>query len=215
MKKNLTEIVFILDKSGSMAGLTSDTIGGFNSMLNKQKKEAGEAYVTTVLFNDNMEMVHDRVAIGDVKEMTENDYFACGCTALLDAVGETVDHISKIHKYARPEDVPEHTIFIITTDGMENASHKYSADKVRKMISKMQTKHNWEFIFLGANIDAVEAAANIGIRKEKAVQYCSDSVGTAVNYDCMAEAVTSIRKFGSLRPSWRKAADEDFKNRGK
>lgn len=215
MKNNKTEIVFILDKSGSMASLTSDTIGGFNSMLNKQKKEAGEAFVTTVLFSDRTEMVHDRIRLDEVKEMTENDYLACGCTALLDAIGETVDHITKIHKYARPEDVPAHTIFIITTDGMENASRKYSSDKVKKMISKKQSKDGWEFLFLGANIDAVETASRIGIRKERAVQYCSDSIGTAVNYDCMAEAVSDMRSFGSVRASWRKAADEDYERRGR
>lgn len=214
MKNNVTEIVFILDKSGSMHSLVNDTIGGFNSMLNKQKEEAGEAYVTTVLFSDSSTTIHDRLPISKVPEMTTKDYWASGCTALIDSLGETIDHISKIHKYARPEDVPANTIFIITTDGMENASHKYSAKDVKKTIEKKQKEDGWEFIFLGANIDAVQTADNLGIRPEMAVQYHADVVGTAVNYECMSEAVSCVRTKGKLGSSWRKKADADYAKRG-
>lgn len=163
MKTNLTELVFILDRSGSMQGLEKDTIGGFNAMLEKQKKEPGEALVSTVLFDDRIEMLHDRVKLGEVRPITEKEYCVRGCTALLDAVGGAIRHIGNIHKYARPEDVPERTLFVITTDGMENASRRYTADKVRRMIEHEKEKYGWEFLFLGANIDAVETAGSLGI----------------------------------------------------
>lgn len=208
-----TEIVFILDRSGSMSGLESDTIGGFNSMIAKQKKEKGECYVTTVLFDSIVETLHDRVKLSEIKEMTDKEYFVRGSTALLDAIGSTIKHISNIHKYAREEDVPAHTVFVITTDGMENSSREYSSDKVKKMIEKKKGK-GWEFIFLGANIDAVETARSFGIAKENAVNYHCDAAGTALNFECLSEAIGSVRKAGKMKASWRKAIDEDFESRG-
>lgn len=175
MQKNLTELVFILDRSGSMQGLETDTIGGFNSMLEKQKKEPGEAFVSTVLFDDRVEVLHDRVKADRVRPITGVEYYVRGCTALLDAVGGAIHHIGNIHKYARPEDVPAHTLFVITTDGMENASHRYSARKVREMIRRQKEKYGWEFLFLGANIDAVETAGHLGIDADRAVNYHCDS----------------------------------------
>ena len=164
MKNNITEIVFILDKSGSMAGFEADTIGGFNATVEKQKKAEGAAYVSTVLFDNRIEVIHDRVPIENVNPMTQDDYRVGGCTALLDAIGGAIHHIGNIHKYARPEDVPAHTVFIITTDGMENASVNYSSGKVKEMIEHQREKYGWEFIFLASNIDAVETAENIGIK---------------------------------------------------
>ena len=161
MKKNLTELVFILDRSGSMQGLEGDTIGGFNAMIEKQKKEPGEAFVSTVLFDDQTEVLHDRVELGNVRPITDKEYYVRGCTALLDAVGGAIHHIGNIHKYARSEDVPEHTLFVITTDGMENASRRYSVQRVKEMIQRQKEKYGWEFLFLGANIDAVETAGHL------------------------------------------------------
>ena len=163
MKKNLTELVFILDRSGSMQGLESDTIGGFNAMIEKQKKEPGEAFVSTVLFDDQTEVLHDRVALEKIQPITDKEYYVWGCTALLDAIGGAIHHIGNIHKYARSEDVPEHTLFVITTDGIENASRRYSAQRVKAMIQRQKEKYGWEFLFLGANIDAVETAGSLGI----------------------------------------------------
>ena len=211
-KNNITEIVFILDRSGSMGGLEEDTIGGFNSMIKKQKKEDGKCYVTTVLFDSVVETIHDRVDLEKIGEMTDKDYFVRGSTALLDAIGKTVKHIGNIHKYAREEDVPAHTIFVITTDGMENSSREYSSDKVKKMIEKKKEK-GWEFIFLGANIDAVETARSFGIAKENAVNYHSDAKGTALNYECVGMAIQSVRRKGKMDCAWREAIDEDFEAR--
>ena len=212
MKKNLTEIVFILDRSGSMHGLERDTIGGYNSMLEKQRKIEGEAYVTTVLFDDKVKTICDRMPIKDVKEMTDREYFTRGCTALLDAVGGTIRHIGNIHKYARDEDVPEKTLFIITTDGMENASREYSYDKVKKMIEQQKEKYGWEFLFLGANIDAAEMGARIGIERDFAVNYKSDEEGTMLNYDVMSDAITQTRCCAaSIDKSWKKRIEERFK----
>lgn len=210
MRKNLTEIVFILDRSGSMRGLEKDTIGGYNGMIDKQKKEEGEALVTTVLFDDRIEVPYDRVPLGDLPEMTEEVYFVRGCTALLDAVGSTVERIATIHKYAREEDRPEHTIFIITTDGLENASRRFTYDQVKRLITRQQEESGWEFIFLGANIDAVKAAGDIGIRRERAVNYRCDPVGTKLNYEAMDKAVHSVRMGEELDDSWREELDEDF-----
>ena len=217
MKKDFTEIVFILDESGSMSDLQSDTIGGFNSLINKQRNEEGEAVVTTILFSTESRTLHDRVPLAEVEKMTAKDYCPNGCTALLDTVGDAVNHIAKIHKYARPEDVPEHTLFVITTDGMENASRRYSTSDVKKMISKQQEENGWEFVFLGANIDAAETAESIGIAPEAAVDYHCDAVGSAVQFETMSAAVTSVRKGKKLSKSmsWRKAADEDFESRKK
>ena len=214
MKKNLTEMVFILDRSGSMSGLESDTIGGFNSLVEKQKRESGEAYVTTVLFDDRIERIHDRIKLADVPKMTEKEYYTRGCTALLDAIGDSIRHIAQIHKYARPEDVPEHTVFIITTDGMENASHRYSSDEVKKMIEHEKEKYGWEFIFLGANIDAVETARRIGIDEEHATNYCHDAAGTQLNYEAMDCAVRAVRCSAPIE-GWKKRVEADFKKRGK
>ena len=215
MKKNLTELVFILDRSGSMNGLEADTIGGFNSMIEKQKKEAGDALVSTILFDHETEVLHDRVEIRDIAPLTDKDYSVRGCTALLDAIGGAIRHIGNIHKYARPEDVPEHTLFIITTDGMENASRVYSSDEVKEMIERQKTKYGWEFLFLGANIDAVETARHFGIAEDRAVTYHSDSVGTLLNYAVMSDAISSVRSSRPLSADWKQKIDEDFKKRKK
>ena len=193
MKKGLTEIVFILDRSGSMSGLEEDTIGGFNSMLEKQKKEDGEAIISTILFDNLIEVLHDRKDIADVDLITDEQYFVRGSTALLDAVGEAIHHIGNIHKYARADDVPEKTLFIITTDGMENASQKYTYDKVKKMVERQKKKYNWEFVFLGANIDAVEVAGRFGVEKSRAVRYESDAEGTRLNYKVMSDMISYAR----------------------
>ena len=211
--KNLTEIVFILDRSGSMAGLESDTIGGFNAMIAKQKKEEGDALVSTVLFDNTSEVIHDRLPIADVAKMTEDDYRVGGCTALLDAIGGAIKHIGNIHKYIRKEDVPEHTIFVITTDGMENASHCYSADKVRSMIEKQKEKYGWEFLFLGANIDAVATAKNIGIDEDRAAQYHNDSIGHAVNFEALDDAISTVRCNMKLTGKWKKKIENDYQSR--
>ena len=193
-KNNITEIVFILDRSGSMGGLESDTIGGFNSMLRDQKKKEGKAFVSTVLFDHESIVLHDRIPVENVPEMTDSDYTVRGCTALLDAIGDAVKHIGNIHKYARPEDVPEKTIFIITTDGMENSSRHYGYDEVRRMIERQKERYNWEFMFLGANIDAVKEAGRFGINPSRAVRYEHDSVGTSLNYDVVSHVVGRARK---------------------
>ena len=193
MKNTITELVFIIDRSGSMSGLESDTIGGFNSMIEKQKKLEGKAYVSTILFDNVSEVIHDRVSLDEIKPMTEKDYYVRGCTALLDAVGGAIHHIGNVHKYARKEDVPEHTLFVITTDGMENASRKYDLEKVKKMIEHEQEKYGWEFLFIGANIDAVQTAGSFGIPKNRAVNYNHDSEGTRVVYDSVSSAVSQCR----------------------
>ena len=210
MKKNLTEIVFILDRSGSMAGLESDTIGGFNSMIAKQKQTEGEALVSTVLFDNVCEVLHDRVNIQKIAPMTERDYTVRGCTALLDAIGGAIHHIGNVHKYAREEDVPEHTLFVITTDGMENASRRYSAEKVKQMIERQKTKYGWEFLFLGANIDAVETARHFGIGADRAANYRCDSKGTALNFEVLSETISMVRQNAPLGANWKKRIDEDY-----
>ena len=215
MKKNLTEIVFILDRSGSMSGLEDDTIGGFNSMIRKQKSEDGEAYISTILFDNVSEVIHDRVDIQKVKPMTRGDYYVRGCTALLDAVGKAIHHIGNVHKYAREEDRPEKTLFVITTDGMENASKEYTYERVRKMIEHEKEKYGWEFLFLGANIDAAKEAARFGICADRAANYHADKKGTAVVYEAMSEAVCSVRGGRPMSADWRKRIDEDYKKRGK
>jgi uncharacterized protein YegL len=213
MKKDLTELVFILDRSGSMSGLESDTIGGFNSMIRKQQQEAGEALVSTILFNNYSKVLHDRVNVRDIQPLTEADYTAHGCTALLDAIGGAIHHIRNIHKYAREEDIPEHTLFVITTDGMENASRRYSSDRVKAMIQHEKDKYGWEFLFLGANIDAVETAEHFGIDADRAVNYHCDSEGTALNYEVICSAISSVRSSVPLTSSWKQRIDKDFKSR--
>ena len=215
MRKNMTEIVFILDRSGSMSGLEADTIGGFNSMIEKQKKTEGEALISTVLFDSTSEVLYDRVNIRTIRPMTDNDYTVRGCTALLDAIGGAIHHIGIVHKYARPEDVPEHTLFVITTDGMENASRFYTSDRVKQMIERQKQKYGWEFLFLGANIDAVETARHFGIGADRAVNYHSDSAGTRLNYDVLNEAIWAVRSSAPLDAGWKKRIDEDYEKRGK
>lgn len=215
MKNNITELVFILDRSGSMAGLEQDTIGGFNAMIEKQKKEDGECYISTVLFDNVSEVLHDRVRLSDIKPMTDKEYTVRGCTALIDAIGSAIHHIGNIHKYARPEDVPEHTMFIITTDGMENASQRYNSDEVKKMIERQKEKYGWEFLFIGANIDAVETAKRYGINEDRAVNYNADAKGTGILYESVACAVSNVRRCASLDNSWREKMDKDYEKRGK
>ncbi len=213
MKNNITELVFIIDRSGSMGGLESDTIGGFNSLIRKQKKQQGECFVTTVLFDNFIERLHDRVELSEVKELTEDDYTVRGCTALIDAIGTSVEHIETVHKYIRAEDVPERTMFVIITDGMENASHRFSSDEVKKMIEKHKKADIWEFLFIGANIDAVETAKDFGIDEERAVNYHADEKGTGVVYRAMERAVGSVRASMPLQRTWRDEINDDFNSR--
>lgn len=212
-KNNITELVFILDRSGSMSGLEGDTIGGFNAMIQKQKKEDGEAYVSTILFDNVSEVLHDRIKLKDVPKMTSKDYTVRGCTALIDAIGGAIHHIGNIHKYARPEDVPVHTMFIITTDGMENASVRYSSDEVKKMIERQKEKYGWEFLFIGANIDAVETASRFGIGRDRAVNYRADSQGTQVLYDTISAPISAMRANKNIDEDWGKKIEEDHNNR--
>ena len=211
----MTELVFILDRSGSMSGLEKDTIGGFNSMIEKQKKEAGEALVSTVLFDNDCTVIHDRLPLDKVPRMTEKEYFTRGCTALLDAVGGAIHHIGSIHKYARREDVPEKTMFIITTDGYENASRRYDYDMVRKMIARQKEKYGWEFLFLGANIDAAAEDRRFSISADRAVNHKCDEAGTALIYEVIGEAVCTVRASRPLGADWKKRIDEDVQKRGK
>ena len=215
MKKNLTELVFILDRSGSMAGLERDTIGGFNAMIEKQKREQGEAIVSTVIFDNVSEVIHDRVPLERIKPLTERDYYVRGCTALLDAVGCAIHHIGNVHKYAREEDRPEKTLFVITTDGMENASRKYSYGRLKEMIERQKEKYGWEFLFLGANIDAAKEAARFGITADRAANYHADSVGTGVIYESVSEAITQVRACAApLSANWKEQIDADYMKRG-
>lgn len=213
MKSNITELVFILDRSGSMAGLEADTIGGFNAMLEKQKKQEGKAYASTILFDNTSEVLHDRISLEKVKPITDSDYYVRGCTALLDAIGNAINHISNIHKYARKEDIPQHTMFIITTDGMENASHSYNIKQIKRMIENKKKKHNWEFLFIGANIDAISTAKSFGISENRAVNYNHDSQGTRLVYENIEKAVSECRACKPISDSWKNAIDNDYKIR--
>ena len=221
MKKNLTEIVFILDRSGSMSGLERDTIGGYNSLIEKQKKEEGEAYISTVLFDDKTEILHDRVALDQIKPMTDKEYYVRGCTALLDAVGGAIHHIGNVHKYARDEDRPEKTLFIITTDGQENSSRTYTYDKVKKMVERQKKKFGWEFLFLGANIDAIAEASRFGIQADRAVNYECDEIGTELNYRVLSKAVSRVRMCPAadmdeaLASDWKEEIEADYSKRHK
>ena len=211
MKNNITELVFILDRSGSMAGFEADTIGGFNATIEKQKKQDGKVYVSTVLFDNESKVIHDRADISEIKPMTCEEYQVGGCTALLDAIGGAIHHIGNVHKYARPEDVPEHTIFIITTDGMENASYRYSSREIKEKIQRQTEKYGWEFIFLAANIDAVETAERIGIRRERAANYRQTKKGVEKSYFAMSEAITAVRACCAEQIDLEKYLDEEDK----
>ena len=220
MRKGLTEIVFILDRSGSMGGLESDTIGGYNSLIEKQKKEEGEVYVSTVLFDDVCEVLHDRVPLENIKPMTDREYYVRCCTALLDAIGGAIHHIGNVHKYAREEDRPEKTLFIITTDGQENSSKRYDYKKVKHMVERQKEKFGWEFLFLGANIDAVAEAGRFGIRADRAVNYHCDSAGTAVNYRALSKAVSKVRhcavqEMEAELAGWDEEIQKDYQQRGR
>ena len=213
MKKGLTELVFILDRSGSMSGLEEDTIGGFNSMIDNQKREPGEALVSTVLFSYDSEVLHDRVPLDRVSPMTRRDYRVGGSTALIDAIGSAIHHIGNVHKYARDEDRPEHTVFVITTDGMENASRRYTADRVREMIERQKSRFGWEFLFLGANIDAVETAAHFGIGEDRAATIHNDRKGQRLQYRVLSDAVKSVRANAPLGRAWKADIEADFTSR--
>jgi uncharacterized protein YegL len=214
MKKNLTEIVFILDRSGSMAGLEGDTIGGFNAMIDKQKNETGEAIISTVLFDNISQVIHDRVPLERIPKLTDKEYYVRGCTALLDAVGSAIHHIGNVHKYAREEDRPEKTLFVITTDGMENASRHYDYDKVKRMIQRQKERYGWEFLFLGANIDAAAEAARFGISADFAANYHADHQGTGVIYEGVNDAIRQVRNHAPLCADWKASIDEDYTSRG-
>ncbi len=213
MKNNITELVFILDRSGSMQGLERDTIGGFNALIEKQKQVEGECWVSTVLFDNRTEVLHDRLKLSDIQPMTDRDYTVRGATALLDALGGAIRHIGNIHTYARAEDVPEHTLFVITTDGLENASHAFTAEQVKAMVETQKKDHGWEFLFLGANIDAVQTAGRFGIGADRAANYHADSRGTAVAYDAVADAARAVRMAAPLSADWSRRIDEDYQGR--
>ena len=213
VKNNVTELVFILDRSGSMAGLESDTIGGFNSLIEKQKKQGGKCFVSTVLFDGYVEVLHDRADLEEIKPMTEEEYFTRGSTALIDAIGGAIKHIGKVHRYIRKEDVPEHVMFVITTDGYENASHIFSSDEVKRMIEERKKEYGWEFLFIGANIDAVKTAKGFGIDSDRAVNYHADSKGTSKLYKAVCKTVCAMRRSEPITADWCAEIDEDYKSR--
>ena len=215
MKNNITELVFILDRSGSMAGLESDTVGGFNAMIEKQKKQDGQCWVSTVLFANESKVIHDRVRLEEIRPMTEDDYTVGGCTALIDAIGEAIHHIANIHKYARAEDVPAHTVFVITTDGMENASRRWTYRDVQKLVKHQQEKCGWEFLFLGANMDAISAARSFGIREDRAVRYECDGVGTGLNFAVVSQTIGRLRKGEAIGSAWSAPIRADYDRRGR
>ncbi len=212
-KRNTMEVVFILDRSGSMSGLEADTIGGFNATLNKQKKVEGDVIWSTVLFDDKHEVIHDRVPIDRIEKLTEEEYYVRGCTALLDAIGRAIHHIGNVHKYAREEDRPDKTLFVITTDGMENASVQYTYDKVKHMISRQQEKYGWEFLFLGANMDAVSVAGRMGIRPDRAATFINDDIGIEKNYAAVSAAMCSMRSTGTINEEALESVRKDYAKR--
>lgn len=213
MKKDLMELVWILDRSGSMAGLVEDTVGGFNAMIDRQRQLPGEVYVSTVLFDNRSTVLHDRVPIARIEPLTDRDYVPGGCTALLDAIGDAIRHIGNVHKYARNEDVPQKTLFVIMTDGMENASRRYGADEVRALIRRQQEQYGWEFLFLGANIDAIETAHRYGIRADNAVNFHADSIGMKRSMESAAEAAVMMRTETVIRPCWKAETERDYRER--
>ena len=210
---NKVECVFILDRSGSMAGLESDTINGFNGLLNKQRTQEGEALITTVLFDHDYELLHDRIDIKLINNISEKEYYVRGSTALLDAIGLTIDKIGNVQKITRVEDRAQKVLFVITTDGMENSSHKYSYSRIKHMIENQKSKYNWEIIFMGANIDAIEMASRFGIDSDRAVNYKSDKKGTQLNYESMSKVMSNLRSNHKIDEDWKKEIDEDYKTR--
>ena len=215
MKSNLTELVFILDRSGSMAGLEADTIGGYNAMLKKQQKASGEAIVTTVLFDHQYELLHDRINVKGISLLTEKDYEVGGTTALLDAIGFTIQKIVNVQRRTRMEEQAEKVLFVITTDGMENASREFTAEKIRKMVHHQKEHYGWGFLFLGANIDAISTAAQFGIDEDFAVDYHADDVGTQLNYEAVNEAVSSLRSGKKIDRNWKKGIERDYNRRSR
>ena len=215
MKKNLTELVFILDRSGSMGGLESDTIGGYNAMLSKQQKECGEAMITTVLFDDEYELLHDRIPLKGVRFISEKEYFVRGTTALLDAIGKTIHKIDNAQRNTAENERAEKVLFVITTDGQENASREYSYDKIKTQILRQQDEYGWEFIFLGANIDAIAEADRFGIRADRAANYHADSEGTELNFNVVSEAISELRLSRNISEDWKKEIDSDYEKRKK
>lgn len=215
MKNNLTELIFILDRSGSMSGLEEDTIGGFNSLIEKQKQEPGDAIITTVLFDNNYEILHDRISIQGIKAMTNKEYYVRGCTALLDAIGKTINKIINVQRHTSEDNRAEKVMFVIITDGMENSSKEYNHLKVKQLIESQKSKYGWEFLFLGANIDAIDTASKFGIEEDKAVNYHADSVGTMVNYEAISCAMSNVRSGKNLNSSWKKSIEKDYNSRNK
>lgn len=215
MKKELTELVFILDRSGSMAGLESDAISSFNSMLQKQQQEPGEAIVTTALFNDEYELLHDRSDLKDIRSLTAREYYARGNTALLDAIGKTIRKIAAAHRQTDGDEIAAKVIVVIITDGKENASLEYSSHIIKTMVEEQKRLYGWEFIFLGANLDAIAAAARIGISADHAADYCADSAGIRLSFEAVNEAISDLRAGGEIKNSWRTKIDEDYNRRMK
>ncbi|NLI55117.1 MAG: VWA domain-containing protein [Clostridiales bacterium] len=213
MKQGLTKLVFILDRSGSMSGLEGDTIGGFNSLLDKQKKEPGDCTVTTVLFDDRYELLHDRIPLGGVERITEREYYVRGSTALLDALGRTIDKTANAQTRTAESERAEKVLFVIITDGMENASREYGIDRVKAMVEQKQKESGWEFLFLGANIDAIQVAARFGIAADRAVNYCPDGAGTRLNYDVVSATVAGVRAGRPMAANWKRRIEEDYQTR--
>ncbi len=214
MKKDLTELVFILDRSGSMMGLEADTIGGFNAMIQRQRRQKGRALVSTVLFDHVSQVLHDRVDLKDIRPMTGKQYFVRGNTALLDALGDAIGHISRVHRYAQRQDRPQHTVFVVTTDGLENASRRYGVQQVRRLVRRQKEQYGWEFLFLGANMDAIQTAGRLGISPDRAANYCPDAPGVRLNYAVVGEALCAIRQNCPLGESWKAPIDRDWRRRG-
>lgn len=214
MKKGLTELVFILDRSGSMGGLEGDTIGGYNALLEKQKQEPGEAVITTVLFDDKYELLHDRINLRGVHPVTEKEYSVRGTTALLDAIGKTINKIGNAQKRTTEDERAEHVMVVITTDGMENASREFGYERVRQMVEHQKSKYGWEFLFLGANIDAVATAERYGISEDRATNFNADGEGVSLNYEVISETVGRLRADRAISRNWKDRIDKDFSKRG-